>query len=134
MDLHSRPSLASLPAPFIKGRAESEGGTDNELRRSRGLGGTALLQARSTVYKDSDMSRDLEPKLFTVLREGYPRAQLLKDLLAGLVVGIVAFPLALAFAIASASGGFKRVRGGVTPRAPDPSSASFWAPREHPLD
>lgn len=43
----------------------------------------------------------LEPKLLTVLREGIPRAQLLSDLSAGLVVGIVALPLAIAFAIAS---------------------------------
>jgi SulP family sulfate permease len=43
----------------------------------------------------------LEPKLVTVLREGIPRAQLLRDLVAGLTVGIVAFPLAIAFAIAS---------------------------------
>jgi sulfate permease, SulP family len=40
------------------------------------------------------------PKTFTSL-EGYSRAQLLADLQAGLVVGIVAIPLALAFAIAS---------------------------------
>lgn len=43
----------------------------------------------------------LEPKLITVLREGYDRQQFFKDLLAGLVVGIVALPLAIAFAIAS---------------------------------
>ena len=40
------------------------------------------------------------PKTFTVLR-GYTRNQLGADLLAGLIVGIVAVPLALAFAIAS---------------------------------
>jgi sulfate permease, SulP family len=40
------------------------------------------------------------PKTFTSLG-GYSRAQLLADLQAGLVVGIVAIPLALAFAIAS---------------------------------
>lgn len=41
------------------------------------------------------------PKLVTVLREGYTREDLFRDLLAGVVVGIVALPLALAFAIAS---------------------------------
>jgi SulP family sulfate permease len=46
----------------------------------------------------------LEPKLVTVFREGYPRTQLLPDLGAGLVVGIVALPLAIAFAIASGVG------------------------------
>jgi SulP family sulfate permease len=40
------------------------------------------------------------PKTFTVL-SGYTRRQLLADLQAGLVVGVVAVPLALAFAIAS---------------------------------
>jgi len=43
----------------------------------------------------------LEPKLLTVLREGYTRAQFGRDLVAGVVVGIVALPLAIAFGIAS---------------------------------
>src|SRR5216117_3721612 len=41
------------------------------------------------------------PKSIVCLREGYTREQLLRDLIAGVVVGIVALPLALAFAIAS---------------------------------
>ena len=40
------------------------------------------------------------PKLLETLK-GYTRAQFVKDLLAGLIVGIVALPLAIAFAIAS---------------------------------
>lgn len=44
---------------------------------------------------------DVEPKLLTVWREGLTRAQLVQDALAGLVVGVVALPLAIAFAIAS---------------------------------
>src|SRR5918911_2668926 len=47
------------------------------------------------------MHTRLEPKLFTVLREGYTRKQFLADLGAGLTVGVVALPLAIAFAIAS---------------------------------
>lgn len=43
----------------------------------------------------------LEPKLLTVLREGYSLTPFLKDLTAGIIVGIVALPLAIAFAIAS---------------------------------
>jgi SulP family sulfate permease len=43
----------------------------------------------------------LEPKLLTVLREGYTGAMFFKDLTAGIIVGIVALPLAIAFAIAS---------------------------------
>ncbi len=47
------------------------------------------------------MARPFEPKLLTVLREGYSRGQFLSDLTAGVIVGIVALPLAIAFAIAS---------------------------------
>ena len=42
----------------------------------------------------------LVPKLVTTLR-GYSRAQLGRDLTAGVIVGIVALPLAIAFAIAN---------------------------------
>lgn len=41
------------------------------------------------------------PKLFTVFKEGYSKEQFIKDLTAGLIVGVVALPLAIAFAIAS---------------------------------
>ncbi len=41
------------------------------------------------------------PKLFSVLREGYTGRQLSSDLLAGIVVGVIALPLAIAFAVAS---------------------------------
>jgi SulP family sulfate permease len=47
------------------------------------------------------MYRKLEPKLLTILREGYTRKQFQGDLLGGLTVGIVALPLAIALAIAS---------------------------------
>lgn len=43
----------------------------------------------------------LEPKLLTVIREGYSGETFFKDLTAGIIVGIVALPLAIAFAIAS---------------------------------
>jgi SulP family sulfate permease len=43
----------------------------------------------------------LEPKLVTVLREGYSGKLFAQDLTAGIIVGIVALPLAIAFAIAS---------------------------------
>lgn len=43
----------------------------------------------------------LEPKLLTCLREGIPRPQLLRDLGAGVIVGVIAVPLAIAFGIAS---------------------------------
>lgn len=41
------------------------------------------------------------PKSIVCLREGYTREALLRDAIAGVVVGIVALPLAFAFAIAS---------------------------------
>lgn len=47
------------------------------------------------------MHRKLEPKLFTILREGYTRKMFSGDLLGGLTVGVVALPLTIALAIAS---------------------------------
>src|SRR4030095_1415932 len=41
------------------------------------------------------------PRLITCLREGYSLSSFRSDLLAGLTVGLVALPLAMAFAIAS---------------------------------
>lgn len=46
-------------------------------------------------------ARMLEPKLLTVLREGYSLANLHRDAVAGLTVAVVALPLAMAIAIAS---------------------------------
>jgi len=43
----------------------------------------------------------LMPKIITVIKEGYSKSVFLKDLNAGVIVGIVAIPLAIAFAIAS---------------------------------
>ena len=47
------------------------------------------------------MQKTLTPKLFSVLREGYSRSSFVADLTSGVIVGIVALPLAIAFAIAS---------------------------------
>ncbi|HTY36816.1 MAG TPA: SulP family inorganic anion transporter [Bacteroidota bacterium] len=47
------------------------------------------------------MHKRLEPKLFSILRKGYTRKDFTSDLVAGVIVGIVALPLAIAFAIAS---------------------------------
>jgi SulP family sulfate permease len=43
----------------------------------------------------------LKPKIITVLKQGYSLPVFFKDLTAGVIVGIVALPLAIAFAIAS---------------------------------
>lgn len=42
-----------------------------------------------------------EPKLITILKEGYGIAQFMRDATAGVIVGVVALPLAIAFGIAS---------------------------------
>ncbi len=55
----------------------------------------------SGFFKKLVMAYLFEPKLLTVLKEGYSRQQFFKDLGAGIIVGIVALPLAIAFAIAS---------------------------------
>jgi SulP family sulfate permease len=49
----------------------------------------------------SDHASRLEPKLVTVLREGYSLERFARDAVAGIVVGVVALPLAIAFGIAS---------------------------------
>ena len=46
-------------------------------------------------------TKDLTPKLFTLVKEGIPGNQILRDTLSGVIVGIVALPLCIAFAIAS---------------------------------
>ncbi|MDR2642314.1 MAG: STAS domain-containing protein [Planctomycetaceae bacterium] len=42
-----------------------------------------------------------QPQLLTVLREGYTLRQFFNDLIAGIIVGVVALPLAIAFGLAS---------------------------------
>ncbi len=46
-------------------------------------------------------AKEFTPKFFSLLKEGISRKQLTKDVLSGVIVGIVALPLAIAFAIAS---------------------------------
>jgi SulP family sulfate permease len=47
------------------------------------------------------MSKLFEPKLFSLLKSGIGKEQLITDIFAGIVVGIVALPLSIAFAVAS---------------------------------
>lgn len=47
------------------------------------------------------MNKIFVPKLWTTLKEGYTKEKFFADLSAGVIVGIVALPLAIAFAIAS---------------------------------
>ena len=47
------------------------------------------------------MNSEFTPKLFSLVREGISPDRLKKDIIAGIIVGIVALPLSIAFAIAS---------------------------------
>ncbi|NLK40769.1 MAG: sodium-independent anion transporter, partial [Planctomycetes bacterium] len=51
----------------------------------------------SSVFKFSS----LRPALWDVFREGYDFRMLHKDVFGGIIVGIVAIPLSIAFAVAS---------------------------------
>ena len=48
-----------------------------------------------------DFKVGFKPKLFSTLKSGYNKQTFIQDLLAGIIVGIVALPLAIAFGIAS---------------------------------
>jgi len=47
------------------------------------------------------MNNIFKPKLFTLIREGISKQQIISDVFSGIIVGIVALPLAIAFAVAS---------------------------------
>lgn len=47
------------------------------------------------------MEKVFEPKFFSILKAGIQKKQITKDVMAGIVVGIVALPLSIAFAVAS---------------------------------
>jgi SulP family sulfate permease len=47
------------------------------------------------------MAQIFKPKLFSILKSGLSKKQFTTDVMAGIVVGIVALPLAIAFAVAS---------------------------------
>ena len=47
------------------------------------------------------MNNVFKPKFFTLLKAGIEKKQITRDILSGVVVGIVALPLAIAFAVAS---------------------------------
>jgi len=47
------------------------------------------------------MTQIFNPKLFTLLKSGISKEQITSDIISGFIVGIVALPLAIAFAVAS---------------------------------
>ena len=59
---------------------------------------------RAAGKANPSFSEQFLPKLATVLREGYGRAEFRADVVAGLTVAIVALPLSMAIAIASGVG------------------------------
>ena len=75
--------------------------------------GSERLESRPTF------SELFTPKLVTVLREGYGLKQFHADAIAGLTVAIVALPLSMAIAIASA---YRRIAAS-TPRSSAASSS-----------
>ncbi|MBE0567340.1 MAG: sulfate permease [Krumholzibacteria bacterium] len=63
--------------------------------------GCGTVHGPAAESRPPTQASKLEPKLVTVLREGYTRALLVQDVTAGVIVGVVALPLAIAFAVAS---------------------------------
>ncbi|MDR0870415.1 MAG: STAS domain-containing protein [Planctomycetaceae bacterium] len=55
----------------------------------------------SEEHSKFSLLSNFQPQLFSLFREGYSLRQFFTDLIAGIIVGIVALPLAIAFGIAS---------------------------------
>jgi SulP family sulfate permease len=62
---------------------------------------STLFNMSTPTHKQTSSFQDFIPKLWLCMREGYSWDFFLKDLLAGVTVGVIALPLALAFAIGS---------------------------------
>lgn len=60
-----------------------------------------MIRLSSPFFPLPFVSLQFTPKLFTLWKAGISRDQLRKDISSGIIVGIVALPLAIAFAIAS---------------------------------
>lgn len=57
--------------------------------------------SKNDIMAKFDIKDVFYPKFFSVLKKGYTKKQFTKDLFSGIIVGIVALPLAIAFAVAS---------------------------------
>lgn len=64
-------------------------------------GGTVVYYFLKSMSIKGIFSFKFSPKLFSTFKNGYNKQTLVQDLLAGVIVGIVALPLAIAFGIAS---------------------------------
>lgn len=60
-----------------------------------------MLRGKFVFQFFSPMNSVFKPKLYVVLKQGYHRKLFQKDLFAGIIVGFVTLPLAIAFAVAS---------------------------------
>ncbi|MBL0175412.1 MAG: STAS domain-containing protein [Ignavibacteria bacterium] len=60
-----------------------------------------IRRSARIIHSGLAVHRLLLPKIVTVLRDGYTRKAFASDAIAGVIVGVVALPLAIAFAIAS---------------------------------
>ena len=69
-----------------------------------------IATPRCLLAPETPMPRYL-PKSIVCLREGYDRRKLLGDVVAGLTVGVIALPLAMAFGMASIPGDVARTAG-----------------------
>lgn len=65
------------------------------------MGGTVVYYFLKSMSIKGIFSFKFSPKLFSTFKNGYNKQTLVQDLLAGVIVGIVALPLAIAFGIAS---------------------------------
>ncbi len=65
------------------------------------MGGTVCIIFLKSMSIKGIFSFKFSPKLFSSIKNGYSKETLVQDLLAGVIVGIVALPLAIAFGIAS---------------------------------
>src|SRR5688572_19122866 len=97
MALSFRGPRCDTPSSDCRPRCES---ATWRSRRVRGRRVVSFRAGLPTPEVPTSRRSVLVPKLVTSL-ETYDRQQFSKDLLAGVVVGIVALPLAIAFAIAS---------------------------------
>ena len=61
----------------------------------------SIVDCRAGILHWHPVTGEFVPKLVTLWKAGIGRKQLRRDLVAGVVVGIVALPLAVAFGIAS---------------------------------
>ena len=61
-----------------------------------------MMKEKFSTYREILMEK-LKPKLFSVMKT-YTKEQFIKDVIAGIIVAIIALPLSIALALASGVG------------------------------